>query len=617
MTGPPYDLVGVSAYAFVALVWGIVAIDAWSFRLASHPRNALSRLLAPLTTTLACYYVVYALVALLLPSHSATAAPRWFDLTDVALLASIALFRHLAWHTRFDTTAPSRTWLALVYGSAALLAAAQVFPELIPAATADARKTLARIPLPFYVVGMLALGLRDMRRFARPGRWTSSAVAARAADVLTVALLVVGAATVFVVITATARERWTVGYQQPPPLLNAGLGLLIVVPIAARILGDVVRRLLFTLVVLAASGLVWTGVHALGPRIDSPVLQWLVGFGATAALVFGLLGSQRALITAIDRLVFRRGRRRRAELQGMLQTLSPELGARECCRRVAEAAVRIMRLRGVAILLTRGRGEVVAGDLDLATLLAAWGDGRVAALLPSHPFSLGTLRELPPPVREALAEAEVVGGVAIASPRQRWGAALVTAGALGTGLGIEDRQAVGAMADQLALILDGTELLERALVGERALAHAEKLAGIGATAARMPPDIRNPVTAARSLAQQLARDASVADREAAAIILEELDRVERQIGALLRFARREEYRFEPLDLGGLVRTTLEQLRARLDDAGVAVDLRAGGAVLVRADREKLRQALLNLIENALDAMRAAGGRLEVTVQNGR
>jgi len=227
MSGPPYDLVGASAYAFVALVWGIVAIDAWSFRLASHPRNALSRLLAPLTTTLASYYVVYALVALLLPSHSGTAAPRWFDLTDVALLASIALFRHLAWHTRFDTTAPSRSWLVLVYGSAALLAAAQVFPELIPAATADARKTLARIPLPFYVVGMLALGLRDMRRFARPGRWTSSAVAARAADVLTVALLVVGAATVFAVITATARERWTAGYQQPLPLLNAGLGLLL------------------------------------------------------------------------------------------------------------------------------------------------------------------------------------------------------------------------------------------------------------------------------------------------------------------------------------------------------------------------------------------------------
>src|SRR5262245_22299764 len=386
MTGPPYDLVGVSAYAFVALVWGIVAIDAWSFRLASHPRNALSRLLAPLTTTLACYYVVYALVALLLPSHSATAAPRWFDLTDVALLASIALFRHLAWHTRFDTTAPSRTWLALVYGSAALLAAAQVFPELIPAATADARKTLARIPLPFYVVGMLALGLRDMRRFARPGRWTSSAVAARAADVLTVALLVVGAATVFAVITATAREHWTVGYQQPPPLLNAGLGLLIVVPIAARILGDVVRRLLFTLAVLAAIGLVWTGVHAVGPRIDSPVLQWLVGFAATAALVFGLLGSQPALMTAIDRLVFRRGRRRRGAVQEVMQQPSSAVGGGGGCCRLADAAVRLMRLLGGVVLLLPRRGGEVAGDHLVVAVLLAWWGGSTAALLPSQPF---------------------------------------------------------------------------------------------------------------------------------------------------------------------------------------------------------------------------------------
>src|SRR4029453_10107914 len=110
-----------------------------------------------------------------------------------------------------------------------------------------------------------------------------------------------GAATVFAVITATARERWTVGYQQPPPLLNAGLGLLIVLPITARILGDVVRRLLFTLAVLAAIGLVGRGVRAVGSRIESPMLEWLFGFAATAALVFALLGSQRALITAIDR----------------------------------------------------------------------------------------------------------------------------------------------------------------------------------------------------------------------------------------------------------------------------------------------------------------------------
>src|SRR5262249_37504221 len=169
------------------------------------------------------------------------------------------------------------------------------------------------------------------------------------------------------------------------------------------------------------------------------------------------------LLAAIDGLVFRRRHRRRAELQAMLQTLSPELGVGECCRRAAEGATRILRLRGVAVLLTRGRGEVVAGDLDVALLRAAWGDGWVAAALPSQPFGLGSLRELPVPLREALIDADVVGGVAIASPRQRWGAAFVTSGRLGMVLAVEDHQAIESMADQLALVLDRTELLQPAL----------------------------------------------------------------------------------------------------------------------------------------------------------
>ncbi|HJW66937.1 MAG TPA: HAMP domain-containing sensor histidine kinase, partial [Gaiellaceae bacterium] len=123
------------------------------------------------------------------------------------------------------------------------------------------------------------------------------------------------------------------------------------------------------------------------------------------------------------------------------------------------------------------------------------------------------------------------------------------------------------------------------------------------TAARIAHEIRNPVTAARSLAQQLARDAVAADREAASVILEELDRVERQVASLLRFSRREDFRFEPVDLGALARATLEPLRSRLEAAHVRVELDAPEGVVARADGEKMRQVIVNLVENALDALR--------------
>src|SRR5262249_10851046 len=189
----------------------------------------------------------------------------------------------------------------------------------------------------------------------------------------------------------------------------------------------------------------------------------------------------------------------------------------------------------------------------------------------------------------------------------------IAVGLLGTAFRDEDIEAAEAFADQLALVLDTAELLERAVTVERTLAHAGKLAAVGETAARIAHDIRNPVTAARSLAQQLARDAAPADRDAAAVILGELDRVERQVAALLRFSRREDFRFAPVDLGTLARTTLEPLRPRLEAAQVRVELDAPEGIVARADGEKMRQVIVNLVENALDALRESSAPRRIVV----
>jgi polar amino acid transport system substrate-binding protein len=119
---------------------------------------------------------------------------------------------------------------------------------------------------------------------------------------------------------------------------------------------------------------------------------------------------------------------------------------------------------------------------------------------------------------------------------------------------------------------------------------------------RVAHEIRNPVTAARSLAQQLAREPGVPFVRELDVVVTELDRIERQVGALLRFACRDSFAFEPVDLVELVRATVEQLRRRLDGAGIAVALELGGSAVARADREKVRQLLINVIENAMDAV---------------
>src|SRR2546430_1835379 len=122
------------------------------------------------------------------------------------------------------------------------------------------------------------------------------------------------------------------------------------------------------------------------------------------------------------------------------------------------------------------------------------------------------------------------------------------------------------------------------------------------SAARIAHDIRNPVTAARSLAQQLGREPGSLFAAEHTVILVELERVERLVAALLRFARREDLRFEAVDVGELARDALEMLRPRFEAGGIGVDLELRAGVVARADREKLRQVLVNLLDNAIDAL---------------
>jgi signal transduction histidine kinase len=305
---------------------------------------------------------------------------------------------------------------------------------------------------------------------------------------------------------------------------------------------------------------------------------------------------------ALDRLLFRRRRNRHAELQARLQRLSPELGIDACCKRSLEALRHALQLRGAALIRCDG-GAAVEGEFRFDLLEKSWPRGAAADLLIAQPMGYELLWRLPVEVREGLVAAEVVAILPVRGAHRLWGHLLLTTDLFGTTFSDDDAQALDAFAAQVGLLLDGAELLTRVVAVERSLAHSEKLAAIGELAARVAHEIRNPVTAARSLAQLIAREPnSPLNPESAQIILSELERVERQVAALLRFARRDEFHFEPVDVGGLVRETLDALSTSLDSAHVDLELSAPDGIVARADREKLRQVVINLVENAVDAL---------------
>ena len=133
--------------------------------------------------------------------------------------------------------------------------------------------------------------------------------------------------------------------------------------------------------------------------------------------------------------------------------------------------------------------------------------------------------------------------------------------------------------------------------------HARSVQQLSASLAH---EIRNPITAAKSLVQQMGEDPGAADHvEYAKVALEELGRVERSISHLLRFAREEDLRLEEVELDAVVESALEVLRERIEDRDVRVE-RELEPVLLRADAERIRRVVVNLVRNALDAMDEAG-----------
>jgi signal transduction histidine kinase len=135
-------------------------------------------------------------------------------------------------------------------------------------------------------------------------------------------------------------------------------------------------------------------------------------------------------------------------------------------------------------------------------------------------------------------------------------------------------------------------------------------------AAQITHEVRNPLASIGLYAELLGDE--IADRGAeprrlVQSIISEVDRLTEITETYLRFARLPRPKLEREDLGAIVTGVLEFARAELSQAGIALDLVvAPGLPDVAADEAQLRQALLNLLRNAREAM-PGGGPIDVSV----
>jgi signal transduction histidine kinase len=150
----------------------------------------------------------------------------------------------------------------------------------------------------------------------------------------------------------------------------------------------------------------------------------------------------------------------------------------------------------------------------------------------------------------------------------------------------------------------------RASLLDESSARVRSLEVIGA---RLAHELKNPLTALKGLLPLVARDP--ADERARArfdVMAEEVAHMETILGGYLSFSRPlEDLEPRPLDLHGLVDEVLAVLEGRATGAGVSL-CRRGEEVALRADARRLRDALLNLVSNAIEAS-SRGGSVEVAL----
>ena len=152
---------------------------------------------------------------------------------------------------------------------------------------------------------------------------------------------------------------------------------------------------------------------------------------------------------------------------------------------------------------------------------------------------------------------------------------------------------------------------------QEGIVESEKLAAVGRIAAHMAHEIRNPLVTMGGYARrimQLPKDKSKISRKidtSAEIILKECERLEKTLSNVMDFSRPSKFIKEFNNINDVILDTISLLKNLFQEKKVEVDLNLSKELpLVKSDFNQMKQVMLNLLQNSLDAT-PVGGKISV------
>ncbi len=508
----------------------------------------------------------------------------------------------------FEALMPTPGGRSVVLRVAGGLAVPMLLVVLVP----RQEHLLVRLSVFLYVFGLFFAGLWSLALRGRKS--PSHAIKRRVGLLVWVGALATG--------FSLADFLWFLGAPLPP--VGAVISIVFVFALAESVTGErlvdlyelIGRLLVSTAVAFCLAGIFYGFVVAGG------VFQTTYLSVVLAAIVMLVLFEplQAKVEHAIHAVFFRERAALDQALEAARSRLLHVLEVSEMSRVVMEALEESRRTSGAVLYLrsplgvdferSAGFGPVAPARLDGVALRPLTDRLHAAGSVALERLALGVAARRPVESggevaadEHLLAAAELLGpyssglcvGV-LGTGADVVGLLVVAEGRLRDAFSADDVAMLEALAVRIGVVVQNSKRYQR-------MRERDRLAALGQMAAGLAHEIKNPLGAIKGSAQLLADpEVYAASRdEFLGIILEEVSRLDRVVTAVLDYGRPSPGNPGPVDANAVIRRTLQVLASDPEYAGRLRTELTDGLPDVRVDAEQLRQVLLNLIRNAVQA----------------
>ena len=166
---------------------------------------------------------------------------------------------------------------------------------------------------------------------------------------------------------------------------------------------------------------------------------------------------------------------------------------------------------------------------------------------------------------------------------------------------LKDEDVVSGVVVMVEDITEFKQLLEQTI-------HGEKLAEVGRMSAALAHEINNPLGVIAYATELMLREEGNSEflREMLERVANETERMKTLTGSLLSFSRARETRWQQVDVNAVIYDVLKLIKYELEKNSIEIELECDHTEKMRADPNKLKQVLINLLLNAVHVMPKGG-----------